>query len=328
MAVSSCCAAVAASSSVVWRGNGGAELETKNVLGTTTTNRYDDFLPSSAIRSTKNVSCGRSRYDFLRHWTVRSNPVSSSVRIRRRTWEWSGRPYSVRMESSMTRETETKAKRKVAKLYVEKRQSVPLPTFQDAAGNPQHLRVFLREPEGMKCMLNTKVLRKYEDVGDGVFKCYLPMMEFLSFEVAPVLELQVDAREDGCQVDLLSCKFEGSDLIRSQNEHFSASMKNHLTWSSSSTSEEEENEDFLHVQVELDVALEVYTLPFTVLPISTVESPGRLVLQALVDRLIPVFVDQLFIDYQTWAQAQNSSPVGDNDSPGVVQLEVNGSPRV
>ncbi|BBN07246.1 hypothetical protein MPTK1_4g02240 [Marchantia polymorpha subsp. ruderalis] len=190
----------------------------------------------------------------------------------------------------------TDKKNKIAKLYVTQQKSVPLPCFCDSQGDPQHLRVFLSQPEGRQSMLNTKALDKYEDLGDNKFRCYLPKIDFLSFEVAPVIDLLVAANEDNCQVELLSCKFEGSDIVRSQNERFSASLKNHLVWST------KQNQEVLDVKLELNVFLEVYTLPFTLLPVSAVESPGTLIMQSLVDRLLPLFVDNMFKDYQTWAQ--------------------------
>lgn len=281
MAASPCSAAAAAAAAAVWRGNGMGGSVKQGLLAST--GKYDPLVASKtrsgSVRSVKGQLSGRQR------------------------WEWSARPCAVAMESTTSDEEATETKKKIAKLFVEKIRTVPLPTFSDAAGSPQHLRAFLREPEGRQCMLNTKALRKFEDLGDGAFKCYLPMMEFLSFEVAPVLELMVDAREDSCQVDLLSCRFEGSDVIRGQNERFAASMRNHLSWSSL----EHEEQELLHVRVELDVSLEVYTLPFTVLPIAAVESPGTLILQALVDRLLPVFVEQLFVDYQTWAESRTAT---------------------
>ncbi|KAG6556764.1 hypothetical protein Mapa_001708 [Marchantia paleacea] len=190
----------------------------------------------------------------------------------------------------------TDKKNKIAKLFVTQQKTVPLPTFYDSQGNPQHLRVFLSQPEGRQSMLNTKALDKYEDLGDNKFRCYLPKIEFLSFEVAPVIDLLVAANEDNCQVELLSCKFEGSDIVRSQNERFSASLKNHLFWTT------KQSQEVLYVKLELNVFLEVYTLPFTLLPVSAVESPGTLIMQSLVDRLLPLFLDNMFKDYQAWAQ--------------------------
>lgn len=64
----------------------------------------------------------------------------------------------------------TDKKNKIAKLYVTQQKSVPLPCFCDSQGDPQHLRVFLSQPEGRQSMLNTKALDKYEDLGDNKFR--------------------------------------------------------------------------------------------------------------------------------------------------------------
>ncbi|KAJ7539381.1 hypothetical protein O6H91_11G090100 [Diphasiastrum complanatum] len=75
-------------------------------------------------------------------------------------------------------------------------------------------------------------------------------------------------------------------------------MRNHLTWNGSL------DKKVMDVKVELNVSLEVsiriYTLPFTLLPISAVEAPGNVIMQALLDRLVPLFLDQLFDDYKRW----------------------------
>ncbi|KAL2629529.1 hypothetical protein R1flu_014215 [Riccia fluitans] len=92
-------------------------------------------------------------------------------------------------------------------------------------------------------------------------------------------------------------QFEGSELVRSQNERFSASLKNHLTWRT------RQDQEIFNVNLELNVALEVYTLPFTLLPVSAVETPGNLIMQSLVNRLLPLFLDNMFNDYEAWAKA-------------------------
>lgn len=149
-------------------------------------------------------------------------------------------------------------------------------------------------------MLNTDSLQHYESMGSNVFRCTLPKLEILNFEVAPVVDLSVVTDDQECIVEMLSCKFQGSEAVESQNERFSASMRNQLTWDTSFES------DTLEVNVELNVSLEVYTLPFTLLPLSAVETPGNVILQAMVDRLVPLFLDHLLDDYYRWAQGDLS----------------------
>ncbi|KAJ0089819.1 hypothetical protein Patl1_12759 [Pistacia atlantica] len=65
-------------------------------------------------------------------------------------------------------------------------------------------------------------------------------------------------------------KFEGSNIVERQNDHFSAFMTNHITWYKN------DSVSFLEVDVKLNLSLEIYTRPFTLLPVSAVERPGNL----------------------------------------------------
>ncbi|WMV43019.1 hypothetical protein MTR67_036404 [Solanum verrucosum] len=52
---------------------------------------------------------------------------------------------------------------------------------------------------------------------------------------------------------------------------------------------------------------EIYTMPFTMLPTSAVESPGNIMMQALVDRLVPLLLQQLLQDYDNWVRQYQKS---------------------
>lgn len=73
-------------------------------------------------------------------------------------------------------------------------------------------------------------------------------------------------------------------------------MINHMTWNTN------DSESFLEVEVKLKLSLEIYTRPFSLLPISAVERPGNLMMQALLDRLVPLLLQQLLQDYDRWVQ--------------------------
>ncbi|XP_073302695.1 uncharacterized protein [Primulina huaijiensis] len=79
----------------------------------------------------------------------------------------------------------------------------------------------------------------------------LPQIKFFNFEVAPVLDLQVTPTSEDCIVEMLSCKFEGSDVMERQNEHFSAFMRNHIKW------ETVDARPYLAFDVKLNLALEI-----------------------------------------------------------------------
>ncbi|KAH0741228.1 hypothetical protein KY290_034271 [Solanum tuberosum] len=132
-------------------------------------------------------------------------------------------------------------------------------------------------------------------------RCTLPQVQLLNFEVAPVLTLKVNPTTEDCTVEMLSCKFEGSDLVEQQNDHFLASMVNRITW------ETVGSQTFLDVDVKLNISLEIYTMPFTMLPTSAVESPGNIMMQALVDRLVPLLLQQLLQDYDNWVRQYQKS---------------------
>lgn len=99
-----------------------------------------------------------------------------------------------------------------ANLSVRKKERVPLPTLTDPTGMPQHLSVFLQQPAGTQSMLNTKALQKCEYLGDDVFRCYLPKLTLLNFEVAPIVDLFVAASDIDCQVEMRSCMVGFSNL--------------------------------------------------------------------------------------------------------------------
>ncbi|XP_073302697.1 uncharacterized protein [Primulina huaijiensis] len=109
----------------------------------------------------------------------------------------------------------------------------------------------------------------------------LPQIKFFNFEVAPVLDLQVTPTSEDCIVEMLSCKFEGSDVMERQNEHFSAFMRNHIKW------ETVDARPYLAFDVKLNLALEI-------------------MMQALVDQLVPLLVQQLLQDYEDWVHLQTS----------------------
>ncbi|XP_052164478.1 uncharacterized protein LOC127781551 [Oryza glaberrima] len=165
---------------------------------------------------------------------------------------------------------------------------------------------FLRQPAGVESLLNTRALQSFAAVDDApganTFRCTLQSIGFLGFQVAPVLDLRVAPTCHDCTVEMLSCRFEGSGSVEQQNELFSAFMSNHITW------KDDGEEPCLDIDVNLEVTLEVYTKPFSMLPLSAVETPGNLLMQGLLDRLVPLLGEQLLRDYHSWVQLQQQQP--------------------
>ncbi|XP_050265846.1 uncharacterized protein LOC126709592 isoform X2 [Quercus robur] len=181
---------------------------------------------------------------------------------------------------------------KKANLSATRKERIKLPNYDDdcCGGKTFHISEFLCHPSGIQAMLNTSSLQSFQALDTNTYRCFLPKVQLLNFEAAPVLDLRVTPTNEDCTVEMLSCKFEGSEIVERQNNHFSASMLNHMTW------ETNDFESFLEV--------EIYTRPFTMLPVSSVERPGNLMMQALVDRLFPLHIQQLLQDYDKWVHQQ------------------------
>lgn len=193
-----------------------------------------------------------------------------------------------------------------ARLSARRRESIRLlDVLLDQGGAADGIGEFLRHPAGVESLLNTRALQSFAPVESdpaGTFRCTLHPMGFLGFQVAPVLDLRVTPTRHDCTVEILSCRFEGSDSIEQQNELFSAVMTNRITWGDNG-----DREPCLDIDVNLEVTLEVYTKPFSLLPLSAVEKPGNLLMQGLLDRLVPMLGEQLLRDYHSWVQQQTQS---------------------
>ncbi|CAM0912014.1 unnamed protein product [Alopecurus aequalis] len=154
--------------------------------------------------------------------------------------------------------------RRQARLSARRRESIRLQdVLPDQGGAASGIGEFLRHPAGVESLLNTRALQSFEPVEsgsgqNGTFRCTLHPMGFLGFQVAPVLDLRVNPTRDDCTVEMLSCRFEGSDSIEQQNELFSAVMRNHITWGDNG-----DREPCLDIDVNLEVTLEVCISAFT-----------------------------------------------------------------
>jgi len=54
--------------------------------------------------------------------------------------------------------------------------------------------------------------------------------------------------------------------------------------------------------------LQIYTFPFTRLPLSAVEAPGNKLMQALLRYLLPAFLDSLIADFSEWRDEELGEP--------------------
>ncbi|XP_073301717.1 uncharacterized protein [Primulina huaijiensis] len=213
------------------------------------------------------------------------------------------RKRNVGMTVSIKKAKLSESNVKRANLSATKKERVKLPDYGDPYGGNTvyHISKFFSHPSGIEAILNRRALQSCQSLDSNVYRynrCMLPQIQFFNFEVAPVLDLQVTPTSEDCIVEMLSCKFEGSEVMKRQNEHFSAFMRNHIKW------ETVDARPFLDFDVKLNLSLEIYTQPFMMLPVSAVEGPGNIMMQALVDQLVPLLVQQLLQDYEDWVHAQ------------------------
>ncbi|PSR98865.1 Protein of unknown function DUF1997 protein [Actinidia chinensis var. chinensis] len=148
---------------------------------------------------------------------------------------------------------------------------------------------------------------RIERVDDNTFRCYVYRFKFFAFEVCPVLLVRVEEQPNGCCIQLLSCKLEGSPVVVAQNEKFDASMVNTISCGSklSNSSVAELSSDTV-IEVNIDIPF-----AFRPIPVQAIESTGTQVLEQILRIMLPRFMAQLVKDYQAWASGDTSrQPLG------------------
>lgn len=113
---------------------------------------------------------------------------------------------------------------KKARLSASKQDRVKIPSYNivgDRGEKIYPIREFLSHPSGIEALLNTHTLQSVQQVDTTTYRCTLPPLNLLNFEVSPVIDLRVTPTDDDCLVEMLSCKFEGSEVMKRQNEYFS-----------------------------------------------------------------------------------------------------------
>ncbi|MFS7957590.1 hypothetical protein Hanom_Chr07g00668131 [Helianthus anomalus] len=149
--------------------------------------------------------------------------------------------------------------------------------------------------------------QRIERIDDNTFRCYVYKFKFFAFEVCPVLLVRVEEQLNGCSINLLSCKLEGSPIVVAQNDKFEASMVNRISCDSnqSSSSMQELTSDTV-IEVSIDIPF-----PFRAIPVHTIESSGTRVLEQILKIMLPRFMAQLVKDYEAWASGDTSrQPLG------------------
>ncbi|KAM0068776.1 hypothetical protein Hdeb2414_s0002g00076891 [Helianthus debilis subsp. tardiflorus] len=162
--------------------------------------------------------------------------------------------------------------------------------------------------------------QRIERIDDNTFRCYVYKFKFFAFEVCPVLLVRVEEQLNGCSINLLSCKLEGSPIVVAQNDKFegetpltlvwyghAASMVNRISCDSnqsSSSMQELTSESVIEVSIDIP-------FPFRAIPVRTIESSGTRVLEQILKIMLPRFMAQLVKDYEAWASGDTSrQPLG------------------
>lgn len=148
---------------------------------------------------------------------------------------------------------------------------------------------------------------RIERVDDTMFKCYAQRFKFFNFEVGPVLLVRVEEQPNGCCIRLLSCTLEGSPIVVAQNQKFSASMVNKVSWR---VSEKSPSARLLISDTTLEVTVDI-PFAFRAIPVSAIERSGNKVMSQILKAMLPTFLSQLGKDYYAWASGDTSrKPVG------------------
>ncbi|XP_071734612.1 uncharacterized protein [Rutidosis leptorrhynchoides] len=149
--------------------------------------------------------------------------------------------------------------------------------------------------------------QRIERIDDNTFRCYVYKFKFFAFEVCPVLLVRVEEQLNGCSINLLSCKLEGSPIVVAQNDKFDASMVNRISCdrNQSNSSVQKLTSDTI-IEVSIDIPF-----PFRAIPVQTIESSGAQVLEQILRIMLPRFMAQLVKDYEAWASGDTSrQPLG------------------
>ncbi|KAK7277262.1 hypothetical protein RIF29_18413 [Crotalaria pallida] len=208
-----------------------------------------------------------------------------------------GASKSPRPRTSLRASSATPSSHK-ARFVARRKQSISVNQLQ------RPLIEYMRLPASQYSVLDAE---RIERVNDNTFRCYVYRIKLFSFEVCPVLLVKVEEQPDGCCINLLSCKLEGSPMVAAQNDKFDALMVNRISCESNSVNS-------LKQQLTSDTIIEVsIEIPFAfkAIPKQAIESAGTQVLEQILRIMLPRFMSQLVKDYQAWASGDTSrQPLG------------------
>lgn len=156
---------------------------------------------------------------------------------------------------------------------------------------------YMRLPVSQYSVLDAK---RIERLDDTTFRCHVGGLRLFSFTVEPVLTLSVVVGERGPVVQLLETRLEGSKVVQSVNDKFSATMTNVVRWREN---ENQEGGKELTSDTVIQVEIEVPTW-FRLVPKSAIETTGSGVMHGVLNTAVPRFLEQLRGDYMLWAKGE------------------------
>eukprot|EP00210_Caulerpa_lentillifera_P005455 g5216.t1 len=143
---------------------------------------------------------------------------------------------------------------------------------------------------------------KVERISEDHFRVRTGALKFLGTTLTPVMTLSVKPHETGCEVTLLQCLLEGSNLAKDANSNFACQMRNYVSYGR----DPETNELQITGDCKMKVAAIVPKVLSVVFPVGLVNSLGEKMLGQILRIAMPKFLDQLEKDYLTWAAGDDS----------------------
>ena len=201
--------------------------------------------------------------------------------------------------------------------------AVRLTESADASRRGRGVRDYMSLPASQYNTLDGETVTRR---GDDVFVCELGKLDFLGFEVKPVLTANVDVQPDGkgTVIRVEAATLKGSSLVEKADDLFEIDSVNRVGWryledsdsdvvraadatderSSTETTENDAGEpEGRPCEIASETIVTVYLLvpswfPFTV---RATERTGNFVVKQVVKQVVPRFLKQLKNDYDVWA---------------------------
>ena len=178
----------------------------------------------------------------------------------------------------------------------------------DARRRDRGLRDYMALPASQYNTLDGETVTRK---GDDVFVCELGALDFLGFEVRPVLTAKVDVQPNGrgTVIRVESAELRGSSLVERADDLFEIDSVNRVGWryvrddADSETDVVCDSDDDRLCEIASETVVAVYLLvpswfPFTV---RATERTGNFVVRQVVKQVVPRFLKQLKADYDVWA---------------------------